>query len=54
MEIKTNMQFVFEFVSEMISSSMDDIMRSFGDKTGDNGVGDKNIMFLENPIRPMR
>ncbi|CAA2933357.1 Hypothetical predicted protein [Olea europaea subsp. europaea] len=46
MEIRTNMQFLSETVSAMISSSMEKIMRRFSDKAKDqgteiHGVGDK-------------
>lgn len=40
MDIRTNMQFLSESVSAMISSSMDEIMRMFRDKTSVHGVGD--------------
>lgn len=54
MEIRTNMQFLSELVSVMISRSMDDTMKRFDDKISDHGVGDKNLMLLEDMIRTMR
>ncbi|CAA2975697.1 Hypothetical predicted protein [Olea europaea subsp. europaea] len=41
MDIRTNMQFLSEFVSIMISSAMDEILRWSGDMTNERGVGQK-------------
>ncbi|CAA3002745.1 Hypothetical predicted protein [Olea europaea subsp. europaea] len=38
MEIRTNMQFLSETVSAMISSSMEEIMRRFSEKAKDRGI----------------
>ncbi|CAA2956896.1 sentrin-specific protease 1-like [Olea europaea subsp. europaea] len=39
MDIQTNMQFLLEFVSTMIYSPMDEIIRRSGDRTSKHGVG---------------
>ncbi|CAA2971377.1 Hypothetical predicted protein [Olea europaea subsp. europaea] len=41
MDIRTNMQFLSESVSIMISSAMDEIIRRFGNRTSEHGVGQK-------------
>ncbi|CAA2983057.1 sentrin-specific protease 1-like [Olea europaea subsp. europaea] len=41
MDIRTNMQFLSESVSTMISSAMDEIIRRSGDRTSEHGVGQK-------------
>ncbi|CAA2935059.1 Hypothetical predicted protein [Olea europaea subsp. europaea] len=42
MEIRTNMQFLLETVSTMISNSMDEIMKRFDHQKSDHSVGDKD------------
>ncbi|CAA3019241.1 Hypothetical predicted protein, partial [Olea europaea subsp. europaea] len=39
MDIRTNLQFLFESVSIMISSAMDEIIRRSGNRTSECGVG---------------
>ncbi|CAA2996790.1 Hypothetical predicted protein [Olea europaea subsp. europaea] len=41
MDIRMNMQFLSEYVSTMISSAMDEIIRWSGDRTSEHGVGQK-------------
>ncbi|CAA2934567.1 Hypothetical predicted protein [Olea europaea subsp. europaea] len=41
MDIWTNMQFLSESMSTMISSAMDEIIRRSGDRTSEHGVGQK-------------
>ncbi|CAA3001153.1 Hypothetical predicted protein [Olea europaea subsp. europaea] len=41
LDIRTNMQFIFESVSIMIYSAMDGIIRRSGDRTSERGVGQK-------------
>ncbi|CAA2954673.1 Hypothetical predicted protein [Olea europaea subsp. europaea] len=41
MDIRTNMQFLSESMSTMISSAMDEILRQSGDRTSEHGVGQK-------------
>ncbi|CAA3031282.1 Hypothetical predicted protein [Olea europaea subsp. europaea] len=44
MDIQTNMQFLSEFVSTMISSAMDEIIRRSGDRTSEHGIGQKEAL----------
>ncbi|CAA3008817.1 sentrin-specific protease 1-like [Olea europaea subsp. europaea] len=44
MDIRTNMRFLSESVSTMISSTMDEIIRRSGDRTSEHGVGQKEAL----------
>ncbi|CAA3021185.1 Hypothetical predicted protein [Olea europaea subsp. europaea] len=46
MEIRTNMQFLSEMVSAMISSSTDEIMKRFGHQKSNHRVGDKDPLVV--------